>query len=83
MATEFNPGGPVRNDNRTTTSGERNIWPTVAAIVAIAALIVGGLIYSLKDTNKAASNSGATQTTGMSTSPSTSGSSNTGNAGSR
>ena len=70
MATEFNPGGPIEKD----AAARRTINPLEPAregrswgmIIAIAALVVFGMVFSMRP-NTTASNVGPGATTGTTT----------------
>lgn len=78
MATEFNPGGPVRRDNATrgsmnpptTRTRNRGSWGLFAAAVVIVLLVATGLLFSMRDTDTTASSTAPGTTTGSTLSPS-------------
>jgi hypothetical protein len=60
MATEFNPGGPIEKDaaarntiNPPAPARETRNWGMMIAVAAIAALIVFGLLFSMRGTQTA------------------------------
>lgn len=73
MATEFNPGGPINRDsaareriNHPTAAPARNNRGMIFAIAAIAALVVAGMMFSMRDSNTPTANTSPGVTTGAS-----------------
>ena len=73
MATEFNPGGPIERDNpaRNTinppaAARETRSWSMMIAAAVVAALVVFGLLYSMRGP-ETASNVGPASTPGVTT----------------
>jgi hypothetical protein len=77
MATEFNPGGPIRRDEAARKSinppmpatRERSSWGMIAAAAAIAILVVAGMLFSMREPGTTATNT-PSATTGSSSTPS-------------
>jgi hypothetical protein len=77
MATEFNPGGPVKRDGAAmvsinppvTPAPGRSGWGTIGILVAIVAVVVFGLFISLRDRSAIGADDTGGATTGSSTAP--------------